>query len=293
MRTFVLVWHPERSDYRLVDFQHDFLLMEYGELPWPVQEWDGIRSGDNFYLVRSGRGIVMRGFILSSPLPVKGRPDQRRILLRPSVMIHPDHPKGLLSVRELSGSLPDIRWEDGPSGRQLPEGAARQLDALWNRYLERFDKADFDNFLLGRDLRPRAGIDEAISLALNALYDKKDEDGESAILHPLRVGLAGASEEEQVCGILQSVAGDKDWPLGDIRDKGFSESVIDVLQLLVRKDGTSLDDYVRGIAASGNRTAIAVETNALKKRIEQGKTGPRSAEYESALRILCGECKQF
>ena len=82
---------------------------------------------------------------------------------------------------------------------------------------------------LGRDNRPDAGIDEAVALASEALFDKKAPDGTPLILHSLSAGLAGRTEEEIIRGFLLPVIKEKEWSVGEIREKGFSESIVDSL----------------------------------------------------------------
>ena len=72
-----------------------------------------------------------------------------------------------------------------------------------------------------------AGIDEAVALAAEALFDKKDQDGTPLILQSVSAGLAGRTEEEKVTGFLSPVIRNSGWTAGDIREKGFSEEIID------------------------------------------------------------------
>lgn len=233
MRTFILGWNPSKSSYGLVDFQRDFLNLEYGDFEWKLDQWQGIRSGDNFLMVKTGdgnRGIVMRGFFLSAPHPRRGgRSDVLYVDLRPTFMIHPDHPKGILPIDLLMHTMPGFRWDEDTSGRELPECCVRELEPLWRGFLSCFIPADYDNVRLGRDNRPDAGIDEAVALASEALFDKKAPDGTPLILHSLSAGLAGRTEEEIIRGFLLPVIKEKEWSVGEIREKGFSESIVDSL----------------------------------------------------------------
>ena len=149
--------------------------------------------------------------------------------LRPTFMVSPDHPKGILSTGVLEKAMPDFEWNGGHSGRQLPEAYREILDGLWGGYESRFRPRDLDGELADRLGRPEAGIDEAIALASEALFDRKDKDGKPAILHSLAAGLAGRTDEERICGFLHDVMVDTGWTAGDIREKGFPERIVNTL----------------------------------------------------------------
>lgn len=283
MRTFILGWNPSESTYSLVDFQRDFPDMEYGEFEWEIRDREQARSGDNFYLVKWGPGscgIVMRGFFLGDPFPVREKTpegqDRYFIRLRPQFMVHPDHPKGLLTVRRLKEAMPDFPW-DSPAGQQLPDRYVPLLKSLWDGYETLFDNADLDGMLADRNRRPEAGVDEAVSLAVEAHYGRRDHDGNPPIVHSLRVGMHGETDDEIICGILHEVLRYPEWTAGDLRDRGFSEEVVDVLLLVLHRDG--MDS--RPVRFDGNRTAAAVATYDAEdnfNRLYRGETSEWPAD---------------
>lgn len=283
MKTFILEWDPAISDYKDDDFRRDIGFLEFGDFSWSVREDDKARSGDNFYLVRCGgapTGIVMKGFFTSDPYPGKSRSgkgqDFRHMDMRPTVMVCPEHPKGLLSTGALETVLPGFEWDGRHSIRELPRESRSLLDSLWEGYLAGFAEDDFDGILADRCRRPEAGIDDAALLATSAHLEQKDLDGYPAILHPLAVGLAGKTEEERICGFLHDVLEDTDWTPGAIRDKGFPEHVVDTLVLLTHRPGAPYMEYVRHIVESGDPTALAVKTNDLLNNLERGREGGHS-----------------
>lgn len=240
MKTFILEWFTSDSPYRLVDFQHDFPRIEYGDFEWKLDDRrDGIRSGDNFYMVKTGKGncgVVMKGFFLNEPQEGK---DGCYVSLRPLVMVHPDHPKGLLSTKDLAEAFPKYFSVYGTPAWDVTS-AAETLDELWEEYLRRFDPTDYDGILLAKNSRPEAGVEDAIALASEALYDVRDHDGNPAIIHSLRVGLKGKTDVEKICGFLHEVLRDPEWTAGDLRDRGFSEEVVDTLLMITHRDGQTM-----------------------------------------------------
>ena len=63
---------------------------------------------------------------------------------------------------------------------------------------------------LGRRNRPVAGIDEAVPLASEALFDRRDAAGRPLILASLSEGLTKKTEEKIIRGILSETAKDPD-----------------------------------------------------------------------------------
>ena len=125
--------------------------------------------------------------------------------------------------------MPEFEWNGGHSGRQLPEAYREILDGLWGNYESRFRAWALDGRRADRSSRPKAGIDEAVALAAEALFDKKDQDGTPLIIRSVSAGLAGQTEEEKVTGFLSPVLTNTGWTAGDLREKGFSEMIIDSL----------------------------------------------------------------
>ena len=233
MNTFILKWNPEASPYSLIDFQRDFPKLEYGLFSWKLEEYEGLRSGDNFFLVKTGKGncgVVMKGFFISDPFPVRnGGDSSTKVNLRPTYMFHPDSPKGILRLDELRASIPDFPWEEGISGRRLSGHQTEILGLMWDRFLEEHDNCDYDGILADRNRRPDAGIDDAVALASEVLYDREDINGEPLILKSLRSGLSGTTIEEKIRGFLLDVMSDPEWDAGALREKGFSETVVESL----------------------------------------------------------------
>lgn len=281
MKTFILEWRPSISSYKMEDFENDMNFLEYGEFNWSVWDWESARSGDNFYLIKCGEGrtgIVMKGFFTSSPYEADDWSGKQRKVhymdLRPTFMVHPQTPFGLLSCEELSSVMPEFQWDGGHSGRLLPQEYTAILDRMWDEYTDNLQGSqENDGRLFTRNDLPVAGIDEAVSLASRAHSDAIDLDGRPVILHPLAVGLAGKNDSEMICGFLHDVMEDTHWDAGSIREEGFSEEVIDTLLLLTHDKDTPYLDYIRRIVDSGNATALAVKMNDLRHNLERDRAG--------------------
>jgi len=235
MKTFILEWNPEISSYRMEHFENDMHYIEYGEFNWSVWDWEKARSGDNFYMVRcSGQknGIVMKGFFTSPPYEAedwsgKGR-NVHYMDLRPLVMVHPEKAV-MLSTGELEKAMPDFQWNGGHSGRELPRDHADVLDRMWDDYAKGKDFGKDDAVGISVNHFPEAGIDEAVSIASEALYDRKDENGRPLILQALERGLSGKTDEERILGFLHDVLSSGEMTAGGLRDRGVPEWAVDAL----------------------------------------------------------------
>jgi (p)ppGpp synthase/HD superfamily hydrolase len=75
-----------------------------------------------------------------------------------------------------------------------------------------------------------SSLTRAIEIAVAAHAGQTDKAGAPYILHPLRVMLALEGEEERIVGVLHDVIEDcPGWTPERLRDKGFSESVLQAL----------------------------------------------------------------
>lgn len=295
MKTFILEWRPSISSYKMEDFEQDFHFLEYGEFNWSVWDWENARNGDNFYMVKCGEGrtgIVMKGFFTSDPYEADDWSGKNRQVhymdFRPTFMIHPNHPKGILTTQELEKVIPEFEWNGGHSGRELPEKFTAKLDALWNEYVGRFCREEANGESLEFNFIPEATVDDAIKQAAYTLYDKKDIFGNQMILHSLKVGLAGSSDEEKICGFLYHILEvDTDAvSVGYLREEGFSEKTIDSLLLLSNPSGDDEEEHIRNIVESGDKTAIAVKRNDLIIRLEEANAAKNKQVLDACIAHL-------
>lgn len=234
MRTFILEWNPGHSSMTEDDYLGAMLCLEWGKYRRGFRDKPGARSGDNFFLLRTGTdndGILAKGFFLSDPYATDEKEELFRMDLRPTFMVSWNQPKGILSLDDLRASIGDFPWGKCGNCSELPENGARVLSALWDEYLTRFTEEDFDEGItVERSERPEAGIEDAILIAAEALYDiNSGKDGRPAILTALEQGLAYDTDSERIRSILNDVLKMTDWTPGRLREKGFNESIVDSL----------------------------------------------------------------
>lgn len=252
MKTFIIEWNPQESSFGLEDFSHAISSMEFGDLPWMFRRRCGIRSGDNFYLVKVGdglEGIVMKGFFRTQPEAYSGDADGGfRTLLRPTFMVDVRRNANIISKEMLRASLPTLPWGDGVFLMNPRE--CDILSGLWEEYLSGIPQEAFSEGALGRRERPEAIFDDAVLIAAETLYEKRDRDGEPAILHAIELSSLWKKENNRIASLLFYASRFSDLDAGYVREKGFSEGVADIVCALLCKPGASMKEYVNSIILS-------------------------------------------
>jgi (p)ppGpp synthase/HD superfamily hydrolase len=86
---------------------------------------------------------------------------------------------------------------------------------------------------------------EAMSLATEAHKEQYDKSGAAYILHSLRIMHRMHTETEQIVGVLHDIIGYTPITLQSLKDKGYSQEVIDALDHLTRREGERYDDFIK------------------------------------------------
>lgn len=140
-----------------------------------------------------------------------------------------------------------------------------------------------------------ATVELCLGIALKAHAGQADLDGNPVILHPLTVGLAGKTPEEQCAGFLHDVVEDTAYTFDNLMEMGVPADIVEALRLLTHNDGEDYLDYVRRIASSGNGLAIAVKLNDLHHNLERGRRMGYQRlvdKHEAALAIFAAQGDQ-
>jgi (p)ppGpp synthase/HD superfamily hydrolase len=105
-------------------------------------------------------------------------------------------------------------------------------------------------------------LERAIEIAAKAHGGQKDKGGEPYILHPLRVMLRMATEEERIAAVLHDVVEDSDWDLQALSEEGFSPVVIEALEALTKRQGEDRLSAARRAAANPLARVVKLGDNA-------------------------------
>lgn len=153
MKTYILMWNPAISSYKMEDFRKCLVHLndyfwenengetETLEMNWSVWEHEQAEDGDRFFMVRVGEGktgIVMSGIFGSDPYEDEDWSGKGRktfyMDLDCDTMVDTENAP-YISTEELMERLPGFDWTGGHSGRLLDADLAEQLEVLWLEYL--------------------------------------------------------------------------------------------------------------------------------------------------------------
>ena len=139
-RYILLRWDAADDSFTDEDLEEYMEDMEQGtfRMDWPVFDWQEVRRGDLFYMMRTDddrAGIVFNGHILSDPYPVQslsGKFDHEMCVdvICMNIVKPGDTPR--ISLKELKAAIPEFDWENFHSGEHLSSEIADKLVALWN-----------------------------------------------------------------------------------------------------------------------------------------------------------------
>jgi len=123
-------------------------------------------------------------------------------------------------------------------------------------------------------------LEKAIAIAAMAHEGQKDKYEGAYILHPLRLMMKMATEEEMMVAVLHDVVEDTSWTIDALRAEGFSERVLDALDHLTKRknDETSEEEPYEDFIQRAKKNTLArkvkiadLEDNMDMKRITKLK----------------------
>jgi len=281
MNTVIFKWNPQNSGYTMLQYLRDISESIYSgpfELEFIVKDYDKIKEGDRFYLMKLGygaNGIVASGEITSDPLKSTLIKDNTwEVLFEFQIMLNPDA-LPILDKKTLEKEIPDFDWEEDVNGVVLEEAQANKLEVLWQNFLDNnrhlFEESIADEDVNNDKYYHNTLIDLALEIATKAHKGQLDLNGKPVILHPLAVGMKGKNQDEIVCGFLHDVMEDTDYTFYDLLTEGIPERIVEILTILSHDKDTPYMDYIKQICESQNKTAIAVKLNDLEHNLLRGK----------------------
>ena len=132
---------------------------------------------------------------------------------------------------------------------------------------------------------PSIHLDIAILTATEAHTGQTDKSGAPYILHPLRVMFAMDTDEEMQVAVMHDVVEDTDYSPEGLRNRGFSERVVQAVMALTRMEGETYMDYVA--RAARDPIARKVKLADIEDNLRPGSTESQRKRYEKAkLHIL-------
>lgn len=103
----------------------------------------------------------------------------------------------------------------------------------------------------------KATVNNAIVIAATAHDGQFDKAGAPYILHPLRLMMKMQTEEAMMVAVLHDVVEDsreKDederWTFEKLRDRGFSDEVLEALECVTDREGETYDEFIKRAASN-------------------------------------------
>ncbi len=85
---------------------------------------------------------------------------------------------------------------------------------------------------------------QALKLCFEAHKNQVDKNGMPYVFHPFHLAEQMTTEETTITALLHDVVEDTDYTLEDIKQIGFSESVVKAVSLLTHDETVAYMDYV-------------------------------------------------
>lgn len=132
-------------------------------------------------------------------------------------------------------------------------------------------------------------LQKALQLATTYHEGQVDLRGEPFILHVLRVGLAGKTEDEIIVGLLHDIVEDTEVTTGMLHDLGFPEHIVRTVSNLTRYAEESYHEYIAGVLV--NTLALRVKRTDLLDNLAPWRQDFAGADklrtrHEEALKIV-------
>ena len=112
----------------------------------------------------------------------------------------------------------------------------------------------------------------ALLLVSDLFQDKKDKAGFPYINHLIRVSVKLDTEELRIAGLLHDILEDTSITRDDLRELGFSNRIISIIEGVTNKVGENYNDKIKRIIDNGDIDVIKLKhsdmsDNADKKRL--------------------------
>lgn len=121
-------------------------------------------------------------------------------------------------------------------------------------------------------------IEIAISIGLKAHKGQVDKGGNPYILHPLAVMNRVETIEEKIVAVLHDVVEDTEVTIDQLRETGFSEEILEAINLLTRAKEDSYEEFIDKTLK--NRIARNVKIADIKENMKLSRIqDPSEQDY--------------
>jgi (p)ppGpp synthase/HD superfamily hydrolase len=134
------------------------------------------------------------------------------------------------------------------------------------------------------DTLPHPDLGQSIEIMRRAHEGQMDKSGRPYYLHPLRVAmrLIHCTPEERHAALLHDVVEDTPLTLADLRALGYSDEVLDLVDILTRRmpAGESHREYLERVVASGNAKALRVKLADVLDNMSPARSSSLPPEHQ-------------
>ena len=121
-------------------------------------------------------------------------------------------------------------------------------------------------------------LDEALCLVANHFRGVVDKSGKPYVLHCIRVMMGVESLDAKMVAVMHDLVEDTPMTLEQLRAKGFSDQVLEGVDLVTHRDDVSYADYIAAIKK--NAIATQVKLADLKDNTSLNRTLYREANSD-------------
>jgi len=118
----------------------------------------------------------------------------------------------------------------------------------------------------------------AATVATRAHQGQKRKDGTPYIAHPIRVAIRCEGKLEKTAALLHDVIEDTDVTYEELRELGFSQTIIDIVEKLTKRPGEKYADFIQRCAADAIATRVKLADIADNLE-DQSALDPEEAEF--------------
>lgn len=130
------------------------------------------------------------------------------------------------------------------------------------------------------------------TVATRAHAGQKRKDGTDYIAHPIRVAIRCESKESKIVALLHDVVEDTSVGFKELRELGFSQSILDAIDSVTKRPGEKYADFI--LRSKVNPVGCNVKLADIADNLDdQSALDPEDAEfltkrYTKALEVLNG-----
>lgn len=135
-------------------------------------------------------------------------------------------------------------------------------------------------------------IEIALQIALDAHQGQVDKANLPYILHPLRLMNKFKQTDLQIIALLHDVVEDSDFTIENLRQSGFSELILEVIECLTKRENENYDGFIERIRKNAFATQVKIadiKDNLDLSRLSgelTAKDVERILKYHKALKTL-------